>query len=423
MTNRPDFERNVAAWLNAAAGQGTPDYLDEIEGRVAIVRQRAWWSSPERWLPMDLTTRASSLNPPRVGRALLIAILLVAIVATAVLLVGSRRRVPPPFGPAGNGAIVYSNSGDIYLSDPSGDPRLVLGGTTVDLGPLFSNDGTRIAFLRQVSDRTFQYMVMDADGTHPTALNHDPLTDPDKWDWSPDGSRLVVMHTVADRRVLSILPTDGSGAIRRLDVGGLEPDSPAWQPPAGDEIVFLGNTDRGSAGALFAIRPDGTGLRALTPNIAGRDSEPRLSPDGGAVAYTSFDKPDDSADGSGGHVHVFDLAAGVDRRIGGDPSSAYEIWPQFSPDGRQVLYQRYGVDAPMRLMIAAADGTGSARQVGPAQDADTDYIVAFSPDGTKLFVVRRGLSRWQLIDVADGSVQYGTSVDDWAHWQRVAAAE
>jgi hypothetical protein len=77
----------------------------------------------------------------------------------------------------------------------------------------------------------------------------------------------------------------------------------------------------------------------------------------------------------------------------------------------------------MRLMITAADGTGSARQVGPAQDADTDYIVAFSPDGTKLFVVRRGLSRWQLIDVADGSIQYGTSVDDWAHWQRVAAAE
>ena len=53
MNTRVDLERSVGAWLRAAAGDASPDYLDEIVDRVANVGQRPWWSSPRGWLPMN----------------------------------------------------------------------------------------------------------------------------------------------------------------------------------------------------------------------------------------------------------------------------------------------------------------------------------------------------------------------------------
>ena len=422
MTTDERFDRTVAEWLHEDARHRLPDHLVDVLGRTSRTRQRPWWSSHERWLPMDLTTRANAFAPPRVGRALVIVVLLVALLAAALLVVGSRSRVPAPFGPAANGTIAFSNGGDIYVSDGASDPRLLIGGSSVDVGPLYSNDGTRIAFLRQVSDTTLRYMLVRADGTDLKTLTREPLQDPDNWDWSPDGSRLVVMHAVGGFRVLSIVPTDGSDAIRRLDLGAIEPEAPAWRPPDGREIVFRGKTDAGRSSAIYAISADGTGLHPVTPILHMEDAYawPRLSPDGAFVTYTNFSERDDSPDGQGGHAHVLDLRIGTEHRVAVDPSVAYESEPQFSPDGSLVLYRRYGLDVPMRLMLAPTAGSGPAHQVGPAQDADGDYVIAFSPDGTKLFVFDRKATPWQIITIADGSVAYGPAVDDWAHWQRLA---
>ena len=56
MTLNDGFERTVSDWLDEQAGQGMPSYLDETLARTTRTRQRPWWSSPERWLPMDMTT-------------------------------------------------------------------------------------------------------------------------------------------------------------------------------------------------------------------------------------------------------------------------------------------------------------------------------------------------------------------------------
>ena len=62
---------------------------------------------------------------------------------------GTRQRLPPPFGPARNGAIVSSDDGDIYAVDAvTHAERLLIGGETFDFGGGFSRDGTKFAFLR-----------------------------------------------------------------------------------------------------------------------------------------------------------------------------------------------------------------------------------------------------------------------------------
>ena len=86
-------------------------------------------------------------------RTLALALLLIALLIVAALVaVGSRRQPAPPFGPAANGEIIYTNRGDLFAGDPaSGETRLLLGGPAVDSGPSYSPDGTSIAFLRTVN--------------------------------------------------------------------------------------------------------------------------------------------------------------------------------------------------------------------------------------------------------------------------------
>ena len=56
------------------------------------------------------------------------------------------------FGPAGNGIIAFEKDGDILAVDrPDGDPRPLVAGPELDSGPMFSPDGTRLAF-RRVTD-------------------------------------------------------------------------------------------------------------------------------------------------------------------------------------------------------------------------------------------------------------------------------
>ena len=63
--------------------------------RTAATRQQRWWSSPERWLPMDLTTRSGTLAVPRVGRLLLVALVILAIAAAAIIVVGLPDAADP----------------------------------------------------------------------------------------------------------------------------------------------------------------------------------------------------------------------------------------------------------------------------------------------------------------------------------------
>ena len=91
------------------------------------MRQRPGWTFPERWLPMADITRSRAFAPAPPWRLIAVALVVLALVATALVFVGAQeRRVPAPFGPARNGLIPYDKDGDIYVGDPvTGESRLV----------------------------------------------------------------------------------------------------------------------------------------------------------------------------------------------------------------------------------------------------------------------------------------------------------
>ena len=57
MSTNDMFGQELSTWLQEEGEHRVPDHLREVLVRTAATRQRPWWSSPERWLPMQTTLR------------------------------------------------------------------------------------------------------------------------------------------------------------------------------------------------------------------------------------------------------------------------------------------------------------------------------------------------------------------------------
>ena len=101
------FEQRITAAIDEIAALRRPDYLDDVLRQTARSSQRPRWTFPGRWLPiMDTTlTGPGWRSSPRPLLLLALVALLVA-AGLAIVVVGSQVRVPAPFGPAANGALV-----------------------------------------------------------------------------------------------------------------------------------------------------------------------------------------------------------------------------------------------------------------------------------------------------------------------------
>ncbi|MFL5648344.1 MAG: TolB family protein [Chloroflexota bacterium] len=408
MTQLDGFDRTLIDWLDEQAGHGVPGYLDEALARTIRTRQRPWWSSRERWLPMQTTLRFAPA--PRIAWLLVVIGLIVA-VGAAALWVGSRQRLPAPFGPARNGAIVSSHDGDIYAVDSATHAeRLLVAGETFDFGPAFSRDGTKLMFLRGAATAAgdaqgLSLAVANADGTAIRVLT--PYVQGLDWaDWSPDSRQIAFLSrkTAKAPGVINVVNVDGTG-LTTLDVG-----RPAhflsWLPPLGREIVFRAGQDTPmeSPPGIWAVHPDGTGLRQISTRPATDEFDYgnlAVAPDGSEVSY--------SASGPVAEIHVLDLRTGVDRVLPA-PEVFTQQWgtASFSPDGRQIGYVRGNhVNDAFQFVVAPADGSGTGTPLGPSvpyPSGDINWI--FTPDGSAVVVDygEEGVVRMLPIDGSPGSV-------------------
>lgn len=409
------FDVRLARWLADDAEHRVGDHLNEVLVVTAATRQRPAWSSPERWLPMDLTARANALGFPRMGRLLLVGLLLLAITAAAILAIGSRRHVPPPFGPAGNGLVLYQSGGDVMTVDPAtGRTTTIVGGVESDIAPRVSRDGTKILFVRELAGAKYQLMVAGVDGSGARPLG-DPidLLDPNDYaSWSPDGTRVAVDTDMDGHVAVRIFALDGTVTVAfPHDEGSLtpavgwvqwRPDGQglvlqAWYPP-----VF----------GIWTVRVDGTGKRQILPG-SGIDRElttPSLSPDGTTIAFAFVDD---------GQIRLVDSETGVDRGVTFPGGAGDDQKPAWSPDGSRLAFQR-AVGDTAHIVVASAGG-GDAVATGPAFNHDQGPNFAFSPDGSQIIAWFPGDGSTWLLDPAGGAgQQLSFDAEQLAVWQRLA---
>ncbi|MDP9301777.1 MAG: hypothetical protein M3P43_12940 [Actinomycetota bacterium] len=138
--------------------------------------------------------------------------------------------------------------------------------------------------------------------------------------------------------------------------------------------VYFNNAH--TRGAIFTIRPDGTGLIQVTHR--GKvllDTEPDWSPDGRWIAFHRV--------AAGKPTRIFKVRANGTHltQISKDPS-VEDLFPAWSPDGKQIAFTRYDDSAGLvAVFVMRADGT-HVRQVTPSKYGG--QFSQWSPDGTRL---------------------------------------
>jgi Tol biopolymer transport system component len=417
----------LPAILADIASPRLPDYVDDLLAQTAATGQRPRWTFLERWLPMGVIARRSLFFPKVPWRPLVAVAVLIALLAVALLVAGSRTKVPPPFGPARNGALAFGD-GDIYLRDSlNGSTKLVVGGPSDDFAAGFTRDGTRLTFLRRTEgvegafNERLQMFAANPNGSGAVAIS-EPLVSPDWADLAPDDSFVVV--ATGDPSIgqdLKIVNLQKAGPMRQIDVGDPQMKFlvPNFLGPTGTEIVFRGTTKTsvGRRSGLFAVHPDGSGLRTLTPTD-GFDGDylfPQPSPDGHFVTYTTWD-----GEAKLNRMHILDLRAGTDRVVS-DPGLS-QGFGTFSPDSQRILFLTYGTDRT-QVTMAPLDGSRPIAMGPNYPNVENESVTGvFSPDGKSVLVNDSGSKETRLVDAATGG---NGQLLDWSAgnvsgWQRLA---
>jgi Tol biopolymer transport system component len=433
MTSFNRFEASLPELLDDLAMPQVPDYYDDILARTAASHQRPGWSFPERWFPMSALTRRFPVVP-RIPWRLGVAIALLAIAALiAALVAGSLKPRLAPYGPATNGQIVFvDGSGQIVTGDPVAGTK-----TTIVPGfgygsPIYSQDGTRLAFTQRASASAVDLMVADPDGSHVTKLTATPVSTPSYIGWSPRGDRLLV----AVGGQILVFGTNAAAQptnlTNQLHIGTAEigpgynyRSAMAFRPPNGEEIMFITN-DRPAA--LMAAKLDGTGLHSLV--------DPKTS----AIGYSNLKGAQWSPDGSKilvlvelpvqterWHLYVVN-ADGTDFRPLSDLSTdplVDQNSPMWSPDGTRVAFQYWVNHADGSMEDFHSIGVvnvvgGAVHDVGPV--STNGYTWEWSPDGASILEVPGdGTGHMFIVDATTGVEQMVPwSVGDSSSWQRTA---
>jgi Tol biopolymer transport system component len=412
-----------------------PDYIDDTLRQTARTRQRPGWTFPQRWLPMDTALRVPVGMRQVPWRTIGILALLVIALAVAILAIGSRpHRLPAPFGPAANGALLYDRAGDIFMADSGlAHEAVLVGGETNDYAARWSRDGSRFFFARETDGGLF-VMAADVDGHNVREISSHVFAGPEGYDLSPASDELALIDAASGTPKLSILSLAGGGTLRDVDIGSIEAAKfVAWRPGASDELLFAGHPDGDqTALGLYAVHPDGSGLRPLILQ-QGESTDPAsvatqysfndvsLSSDGSTAVYWNWQttlEADHSC-----FIHALDLATGHDRRLTLDPSASCEMLPVFTPDAKSIVAESgslLGVSQTFVIPMNAGDIAGAIRPIGPTYSYAAREGFAISPDGTKVLFIPVGGNAREIAIATGAAVDSQIPMYGVPSWQRLA---
>ncbi|HSL76942.1 MAG TPA: hypothetical protein VK867_08360 [Candidatus Limnocylindrales bacterium] len=435
MTTFERFERSIPKLMTELAPARVPEYFDDMLRETASHGQRPAWSYPERWLPVEITARPLSTRSFPWRPLAILALIALLVAAGLAVYIGSQTRLPPPFGVAGNGVLLYHAPGGAVVSfDPKTGSQATLASAADHRGePFPSRDGQRVAYIPR-SDEWAQIIVSRIDGSEATPLAG-KYRGIESVAWSPDGRQLAITSFDLIRKSITIIEADGSAA-HALD---LKHD--VWQMAYladGRLAIIAAERPRDSCPvedpnvspcALFVVNADGTGLDVLIPaaDFHGLKIDP--SPDGAELVWVEWsigsgtiEQPD-----APGRLHVFDLATGVDRRVPDDAFPAlYNInRAGFSPDGSAILFDFFEVEGDHWAVVPATGGA-PMRLGQKVPKSGTD--AAWAPDGRSVLARypttddELGPSELWILDATGGGAdrRLDVEVPYLPTWQRVA---
>jgi len=285
----------------------------------------------------------------------------------ATLVAGCNTQYENPFAdtsptlaPRADATVVYTSNG--YAARP-GSPRelFALGGAT--------SAPARLTFCNNDSRRCDAVEAAPAPDRVRVALRRvETDTDKDGRLTPADGESLLVVDL--SRGV------EGGILQNNAKVSGID-----WAA-TGDVLVYAA-AGEGGIEDLYRADPNGLNTRNLTSTAAVRERRPRIDPSGSAAV---FERIDDTGKGqvwlfssTGAQVRVSAGADGTERLAGTPYVVGSDADPDYSPDGRSVVFRRLtstgnGGLGTWDLMTARLDGSALTTVVtGPAFRGAPDW--------------------------------------------------
>jgi Tol biopolymer transport system component/serine/threonine protein kinase len=297
--------------------------------------------------------------------------------ATLIPPTATQAAPPAPTPAAAQGLIVFESRRDgnpqLYVGDSAspGTAVRVTNNSAEDTNPVWSPDGSRVAFLSN-RDGNLEIYVMNADGSGQTRLTNNAARDC-CLAWAPNGTQILFVSDRDGNPEIYVMNPDGTNQ-RRLTDNTFDDAEPVWSP-AGTRVAFVSNRDGNYE--IYVMNPDGGAQSRLTYEAV-PDRQPAWSPDSTSIAYVS---------GEGSAAELWVMFADGSGKFRLTDSPGEDTDPAWSPaaqslafvssrDGNREIYLLDVAD-----MLDGADDTAPLRMTNnPAADYDPHW----SPEGTHI---------------------------------------
>jgi len=211
-------------------------------------------------------------------------------------------------------------------------------------------------------------------------------------------TRIAYVTKAAQRYQLWVADADGQNALPAL--ASAEPIiSPAWSPDGG-QLAYVSFESRKP---VVYVHDVSSGKRRLIANFKGSNSAPAWSPDGKLIALTL-------SLGGGSQLFLINANGGEPRRL--MQSGSIDTEPVFAPNGQSIYFVSDRGGSP-QIYRTSMSGQGIERVTFTGT---YNISPAMSPDGRWLAYISRvgGAFKLQLMDLHSGEIRSisDTSADE-----------
>lgn len=284
---------------------------------------------------------------------------------------------------------------DIFkVSTAGGDPVRLTDGAGKYYSPKWYPDGKKIGFL---TGGQLWEMDPEGNGKHQVSSLE---TDINSFDWSPDGSNiLLTMDVKLDKTPQEIYPDLPQTNVRIID-DLMYRHWNAWHDYAYSHI-FVASYDGTGPGKPLDIMADEPWDAPLAPYYD--DTEIMWSPDGKQIAYTCKKMTGrEYALSTNSDVYLYDLASGKTENLT-EGMPGYDKYPSFSEDGSKLAFQSMatpGYEADLVRLFVMDLTSGQKEYWTRGFDQDVNHVLW---KGDKLYFISGIHATFQLYEMDAGS--------------------